>query len=68
MDALILFYFYHQHWIGAGSRRSQCDEGFWGVAWGRGALCIFPVSIATVGLGTEFLTTVFLTNLKQARC
>lgn len=62
MDALILFYFYHQHWIGAGSRRSQCDEGFGegGVAaWGRGALYICPVSIATVGLGLEFLTTVF---------
>lgn len=64
MDALILFYFYQQCWIGAASRRSQCDEGF----GGGGPLYICPVSIATVGLGLEFLTTVFLTTFKQASC
>lgn len=50
--------------MGAGRRRSQCDEGLrdgMGKRKGEavGALYICPVSIATVGRGLEFLTTVF---------
>lgn len=60
MDAPILFYFYPQHWISGGRSTSQCDEVFGEVAReGRGAVYICPVSIATVGLGLEFPTTVF---------
>lgn len=67
MDALIQSYFYQQRWIGAGSRGSQRDEGLQSgmgksarVCMGRrGALYICSVSIATVGLGLQFLTSMF---------
>lgn len=67
MDAPIQSYFYQQRWIGAGSRGSQRDEGLQSgmgksarvCVCRRGALYICPVSIATVGLGLQFLTTMF---------
>lgn len=65
LNALILFYFYHQHWIGAGSRRSQCDEGFCGGLAQEKMMGAIHMSCCYSNCwpgGLEFLTTVFLVS------
>lgn len=69
MNALILFYFYHQHWIGAGSRRSQCDEGFGGgLAWRRGGTIHMSCYYSNCWPGARVSDYCLLTTFKQASC
>lgn len=69
MDALILFYFYHQHWIGAGSRRSQCDEGFGGGGMRKGGATIhMSCFYSNCWPGAWVSDYCLLTTFQQASC
>lgn len=68
MDGPILFYFYHQHWISAGSRRSQCDEVFGEVAWEEGGSVHMSCFYSNCGPGAWISDYCLLTTFKHGSC